>query len=145
MRTFRQGLNCSDPNLITNNLEGTPLSQEPQDPDTNNRQRSSFRKCIPKCRKRCVKKCKSRGSSTCGYCGKNCRGTCRRRGAKGVKGRGRRGRGGRNRQRGGQRLPGLGNRHELPDGMLPLGDLASEITNFAPPDIERSQPAQREN
>lgn len=144
MRTFRQGLNCSDPNLITNNLEGTPLSKEPHNAATDTRQRSSFRRCIPRCRKKCLRKCKkSRGSTCAGACGKNCRGVCRRRGARGGQARGRRGRGGRNRQ-GGQRLPGHGNRPELPNGMLPLGDLGSEITNFAPPDIERPQPA-REN
>lgn len=146
MRTFRQGLNCSDPNLITSNLEGTPLSQEPHEAASDNRQKSSFRRCISRCRKRCLKKCKkSRGSTCAGACGKNCRGVCRRRGARGGQGRGRRGRGGRNRQGGGHRLPGAGNRPHLPDGMLPLGDLGSEITNFAPPDIERPQPAQREN
>lgn len=145
MRTFRQGLNCSDPNLISN-LEGTPLSPEGHDSPTDSRQRNSLRRCIPRCRKRCLRKCKKSRSSTCaGSCGKNCRGVCRRRGARGGQERGRRGRGGRNRQGGGHRLLGHGNRHELPEGMLPLGDLASEITNFAPPDIERPQPAQREN
>ncbi|XP_068218200.1 secreted frizzled-related protein 5-like isoform X2 [Palaemon carinicauda] len=32
MKTFKRGLNCSDPNLITRNLEPTALSQEPPPP-----------------------------------------------------------------------------------------------------------------
>lgn len=64
MKTFRQGLNCSDPNLITSNLEGTTLSQEPQETTSDARPRSSGR-CISRCRKRCLKKCKKTPTPSC--------------------------------------------------------------------------------
>ncbi|XP_066974304.1 uncharacterized protein [Macrobrachium rosenbergii] len=46
MKTFKRGLNCSDPNLITRNLEPTALSQEPppQQPEPKTKGRRKNRK-----------------------------------------------------------------------------------------------------
>ncbi|KAK4323971.1 hypothetical protein Pmani_005363 [Petrolisthes manimaculis] len=157
MKMFKNGLNCSDPNLITNNLEGTALSQEPpqrERPSTGtprpngrgnggrgsgnrapgSRGSTTRRRCFRKCRKSCQKKCRSESGTTCRTsCGANCRGSCRQ-----ARGRGR-GSG----TRRGHRISN-NNRHS-PQDIIPLSDITSEITNFAPSDIERPQPEQGAN
>lgn len=125
---FRRGLNCSDPNLITNNLEATPLTkQRTEDEGSNGNIKTRPKSCQKRCRKNCSKRCKKNRGKTClGNCGKNCRKICREN----------RTPRGRNRKTGSHqnRSASNGNRKPLKD-VLPL-DGISEITNFVPSNIE---------
>nr|XP_045596951.1 secreted frizzled-related protein 5-like isoform X2 [Procambarus clarkii] len=128
LKMFRRGLNCSDPNLITNNLEATPLTkQRTEDEGSNGNIKTRPKSCQKRCRKNCSKRCKKNRGKTClGNCGKNCRKICREN----------RTPRGRNRKTGSHqnRSASNGNRKPLKD-VLPL-DGISEITNFVPSNIE---------
>lgn len=129
---IRQGLNCSDPNLITHSLEPTSLSQEPRQGEpqaTGSPSRGQRKGCLKKCRKNCGRRCRrNRGTNCRDECNKKCRKNCRRS----QRSRGR------NRNAGSRQHSHTSNinRAAPSQDALPPTDITSEI-NFTPSEIER--------
>ncbi|XP_042230978.1 secreted frizzled-related protein 5-like isoform X2 [Homarus americanus] len=138
LKVFRHGLNCSDPNLITSNLEPTSLPGESQqNPRQSGRRKGRSKKCLKECRKTCNKRCrKNRGDICKKNCNKNCRKNCRSN--QNSRGRNRKGGSNQNRSR-----PN-GNQRPIP-GVLSPDDIASEISNFVPANFDHPISSQEGN
>nr|XP_053655638.1 secreted frizzled-related protein 5-like isoform X2 [Cherax quadricarinatus] len=126
VKMFRRGLNCSDPNLITNNLETTPLTehQMEEEPAASN-SKIRPKNCQKRCRRNCSKRCQRNRVANClSNCTKGCRKNCR----DGRNSRGRNRKGGSNQGR-----PGTTTNRRPSQG-----DLSSEMGSFVPSSIEKS-------
>ncbi|XP_071521307.1 secreted frizzled-related protein 5-like isoform X2 [Panulirus ornatus] len=132
LKMFRRGLNCSDPNLITNNLETPSLSQEPPRPQQPNsdRRRGGRKNCQKTCRRTCGRRCRKNRNQGCS---KNCRKNCRKNCNQGRNSRGR------NRKTGRRQNHPATTNHRQPLDVLPAGDITSDIASFAPSHIEGPQ------